>query len=440
MFDLLVLFLFFLICFVSFRNFQVGFAMIFLLDFFVPRSITFLGILPLRELFMVVAWSFFFYHSIIKKEYKLTFKGVYKKPLIIFTIGILLIFFFSSHVVSISIQLKHIFGLVYYFSYAYIAWTIYNDEQSITKFNKILFVASFFMAINGIISYVTSSNPYLSLLGELAGRPLIVGMDFERGGLSHRIQSTMSHPLNWAGCSGLLCFFFLNNSRKTVLKYILPALLCINLFLTGSRSAIIGLFASFAFLFLWRKKNIKITLSVILFSAILISSFYYVPQLSKYRGLLESSLFFWDNSYNSEIKGSTVNMREMQLLGTIQLVGDNLLFGLGHGYVDYTVSNFGPDPVLFGFEGLVFNKLAEGGIVDLLLWFYIFFILFNRIKKINKQLPIEQDTSILKTYIVFYFVFSLLTGFMQTFLCFIIIYVVLVKYMIVEGSRLEDTE
>lgn len=441
MISLLIIVLLFLICFVLLQNIQLGFAMVIAVDFFFVRAVSLMGVLPLRELFMVVTWFFFLYHGLVKNEYKLTFDGVYKKPIIIFFFIIFIILFFSTGEAGILVQLKHIFGLIYYISYAYIAYTIYNNEKGIVLFSKIMIFSAFVMTLYGLFCYLTTSNPYLSILENLTGKKIIGGLEMERGGLTGRVQSTMSHPLTWAGCCGLLLLFFLEDFAKikSILKYLLISLLGINIFLSGSRSAILALFVGLIFLFIWKKKNMKMILSLIFVAILLISAIYLIPPLQQYKGLFESTIFFWDENIakSNEMKGSTIYLRQMQLLGSLEMIDGNFLFGLGHGYVDYYVSNNGPHPILFGFESLVYNKLVEGGLIDLLLWFFVFFTLFNSVKKINKRLQTKQDISILKTYVVFFFVYSLLTGFMQAFLCFIIIYVVLIKGIIIKGNKVE---
>jgi hypothetical protein len=440
MVTLLIGILFILICFCLFLNIQIGFAMVLAVDILFVRAVTLLGI-PLRELFMCVTWFFFIYHGALKKEYRFPIRGLYTNTLIVFFIGIIAILFLSSNIAGIFIQLKHIFGLIYYLSYAYIAWIIYNNNIYIIKFSKILSIIVLVTTIYGIFCYITTSNPYIAILENHTGTQIIALMEENRGGLEGRIQSTMSHPLTWSGCCFLFFLFFLQkkNDINPTIRYCLLFLLIINIFLTGSRSVFVAFLFSLFLLFIYRKKNVKTILSVGLSISLILLFFYTIPSLQNYRNIIESSIFFWDESISqqSNIQGSSVSMRLLQLLGSIEMIQNNLLFGLGHGYVDYYTSNIGQHPILYGVESLIYNKLVEGGIVDLLLWLYLFIVLYRNIGKINKQLLTKQDTSIIKTYVTSYFIYSLFTGFMQTFLCFIIIYVILVKRLIVR-SKIES--
>lgn len=430
MIEIVIFPILFLISFFLLKNIQLGFAMVISFDLLFIRSITFMG-LPIREILMIITWFSFLYY----RNYKLSFNGLYKKHFIVFTLGIFLILVFSSKEADWSFQLKHIFGLIYYFSYAYIAWQIYNTHSQLDLFKNVMLITISFMAIYGIFCYITTSNPYLSILEYMTNKPLIGNMIEEtRGGLTGRTQSTMAHPLTWGGCACLFIFFFYKIEDK--LKYILPLLLIINVLLTGGRSAFIALVISLLFIVIYQKR-IKTLLYTTIVISIIVVTIYAIPFLEPYKGFIESSIFFWDDNISKEsnIQGSSVSMRELQLLGVIGMIKDNPLFGLGHGYVDYYFSTYGAHPVLLGFESLLFNKLVEGGFINLFLWFYLFGVLFFSVNKIKKKYNLTENLSIIKGYVIFYLIYSLFTGFMMTFLYFIVLYAVLVKSIVITKNK-----
>jgi hypothetical protein len=387
---------------------------------------------------MVAVWLSFL-HYVFTRKIKLPFGGLYGKPLIIFFASTAVTFIVASES-GMLIQLKHVFGLFYYLSYCYVAWVIYATPKSMSDFTKIIALTAFVMALYGVFCYLSTSNPYLSILENAYGESIIARMDEVRAGLDGRIQSTMSHPLTWGGCCCVLFLYFLkmNTGNLSVLKYSLLFLLSINLFLTGSRSVILAFIAAVPVMFYYANKKQRrqiFLLGTIIIGAVIVG-IYLIPQLKDYKGLFESTVFFWDENVSREykIRGSSVSLRALQLAGSLAMIQNNILFGLGHGYVNYYGSTFGQHPILYGFESLVFNKLVECGIIGLLTWFYLFFVLYRNISKFASTNN-KQECAVLKAYVASYFVYGIFTGFMQTFLCFVILYVVQVKYLILKCKR-----
>ena len=77
------------------------------------------------------------------------------------------------------------------------------------------------------------------------------------------------------------------------------------------------------------KKNIIIYSFIGLLGVLLLV--YFVPQLESAKNLIESSLFFWDDSLRDkhDVGGSSMSMRINQTLYPWVMISDNILFGHG---------------------------------------------------------------------------------------------------------------
>jgi hypothetical protein len=407
------------------------------LDLLVVRAVTVnLGFfsIPLREMFMVTVW-FSFLCYVYKKKLRLPFNGFYRYPLLILLTGSLITLIFANQT-AVFTQLKHLFGLMFYFSYCYIAWIIYDTRKTINQFTKIIAAVSLIMSLYGIFCYIINSNPYMNIIDQLYENSRNMLAESARGDLKRRIQGTMSHPLSWGGGCCLLFVYFL---RKNIgisheLKCIILLLLGTNVILSGSRSVILAFLMIFPLIFLHGNKQQKryIFIGSIVLCSIILISLYLIPQLNNYKGLFESSIFFWDEeiSKDNAIKGSSVTLRAIQLFGAINMIHGSLLVGLGHGFVNYYLSNFGMHPVLFGFESFIYVKLVEGGIIGLSIWLYLFYIMYRKVKKKCMKSPYNYNVPILQSYVIIFFIYGIFTGFMQLFLCFLILYIMQFKSLI----------
>ena len=82
---------------------------------------------------------------------------------------------------------------------------------------------------------------------------------------------------------------------------------------------------------------------------------YFVPQLESAKNLIESSLFFWDDSLRDkhDVGGSSMSMRINQTLYPWVMISDNILFGHGFGFTAENFNTFGLHPVMANFETIL---------------------------------------------------------------------------------------
>lgn len=105
-----------------------------------------------------------------------------------------------------------------------------------------------------------------------------------------------------------------------MLKLILLLLLSICVIICTKRSAIVAyvVFWIIYWLYSSRKQKKKILLFFVSMIFVAIFLIYSIPQLSSVQGLLESSIFFWndDMKIKNDIHGSSFSMRVEQVLYT----------------------------------------------------------------------------------------------------------------------------
>lgn len=153
---------------------------------------------------------------------------------------------------------------------------------------------------------------------------------------------------------------------------ILTILLGIGVLLTTRRSPIITALVFLLVLFLGNNSRIKIKYlryMIIIMGAIflVVAAF---PELTAFGNIIETVFFFWDDKVaaSNGVGGSSVSLREYQLLYTIKQIKNDWLFGNGWGAIYY-----GYHPNMYGWEGIVFSALMQLGIWGVFLWSTLFY-------------------------------------------------------------------
>ena len=194
----------------------------------------------------------------------------------------------------------------------------------------------------------------------------------------------------------------------------------INIFLCGSRSALIATGVFSVFFFFSRSALVKkriLAALVVIFLVLLAAPI----NENKYPAVayIKSAVFFWDDShsYSAGIEGSNVNMRAEQLDEVIDILEYFPLGGMG-----YNSTTFLSGHPLFenmrGFESVVFIKTIEQGVLGFLcfvisLAMYAVWIMKNMITK--------KERILMTGYFVSYFASILVTGIQNTWLIFLLL-------------------
>lgn len=363
-----------------------------------------------------------FWYILKHKERITDFDSNVFKILLVYLVILILLVPFASEM-PIAKQLLAHKGTIMIMQFPFFMCICLQEEKDINYLWKIVWITSIIVGVYGIYCYVTQTNIYITAIGLLYPDGEISNyerfMTESRGGLIGRISSTVIHPVFYAGL--LISLFFIvlqsyiemKNNRKlfsSIFSFLILILLFVNLFLTGTRSGLVALILGLLYTF-YRLTSFKTKLKYIICGFVFISLVGGSLLFSEYQTLVESTLFFWDDSKaDGDIKGSSTSMRVDQLKGTFKLINDESFFlGKGHGWVNNYIDKNGPHPVLLGFESLLFSGLVQYGIIGFISLYGMFFFMLYRL---NKRFNKKNNTSYTITNGLFisYIIYAFMTG------------------------------
>lgn len=262
---------------------------------------------------------------------------------------------------------------------------IINSKQDLKLVLTIMLCSYVCIGIWGVITYIIKMNPlYTYFILTYAGDYEVAdftgdGFDNIRGALTATATGNLSGPLPWGQESMLFVLFLmflkdtLNLSKLLIVSVIILAVL--NTFLTGKRSCLLPIILALVY-YIWTKglftiRNITLSIGFLVCIYITIS---FIPNLEGLSRNIESTVFFWDDSMAQKngIAGSNMEMRQSQFDCVNQMVGNNILWGLGYDYPSYYSTKFGSHPIMHGFESIYFNVLVSSGFLGLIVWFLFF--------------------------------------------------------------------
>lgn len=367
-----------------------------------------------------------------------TYDKLYLKSLIIYLV-LLQFWGILNGTFLQEVQLGALETIIGYFSISCMCFFYINKATHLKLLNNSIQICLIFFCLYGLFCYFASNNPILNILNLYFGQSNDILNSFSeelRGGLSGRIQGLTNHPLEYGGI--MLCFFFyiLNNvqqkKRKPLVDYGLLCLISINIFLTGSRAAIISLLLGI-FLYIYINNQIKLKTKIQI-SVYFLGGYFLLMTYSSFfdtfSDFINSIIFFWEK--NDTVKGSNLNMRLTQLdaaFGLISRDTNSYLFGLGDGWVrDYALRHNGLHPVLLGFESILFIGLIEYGIIGfVVLTCGVFFMLL----KLSRKYHTSNVTTIM---IISFFTFQMFTG-KYSWLTFLILTSIVLKINIIQHKE-----
>ena len=267
-----------------------------------------------------------------------------------------------------------------------------------TKEELLLLIYTFGMAtlicvVYSLFCYITFiPYPYNAFINSVyEGRVEDIGaeMDIEMGGVVGRCMGTATSG-TWDYGMVISMLFVCVGSIYQVIKnkffLIVWILAGIDLLCTVRRAPVITglIFLLILFLLKDRTKILRKVMTIFAAGIVLIAVIYVFPQLSAFRHILESSIFFWDDSVSekNDVKGSNVGFRTYQLLHTLQYVKDSPIFGNGWGSCFY--KNKYPD--MIGWESIIFTTLMQFGYLGFLLWMNLYYKFYLYCKESKMKL------------------------------------------------------
>lgn len=423
---LLFLLLFFIFLGVSQPKFIIPITIISFL--WISSGIRIFGITWLN--FLLLSFILF---SIFKRTFLSKSKGINKfvSQLILYVMFITIPFMFLSNGLPLALQLRGVKSLFLYL----VLFTLWNNNikfKNIHKINSFIIISILALCIYGIFSYITSSNIYLDLTSSLYGDYTfdVVGaaegaLGDQRGVLKGRITGTTPHTIQYSILMGITCFYLVGIRRyfnRSLISFLI--VLCfINAVMTGSRGPIFGIIVGL-FIFIMKSFSFRMKLCIITGGLLMYLSSNVLTSLFSHEG------------------GSSLEMRMIQISGCwleINKSIQSILFGLGHGYNVFYLTNYGVHPMSLGFEGRFLAGLVNYGIIGSLFiiigtWIMEFRLVRNafRLKLLTKD-----DKYCLYGLIVFEMIYSSIDGTAYT-LYFLVVFLLIIKYAILRTSNIDN--
>ncbi len=342
-------------------------------------------------------------------------RSIVARLMILVAVGGAVCISFSPHLSSLR-ELKSFFIMEYlikYFVLAYGLWA-FRRPGSIRPALEISFWGLVVMTALGMLNVVVGYSPFVQSVMPVFDetglmRDLVDAEHFED---RFRVQATFMNPFDY-GYINLIVMalhtYAFRRGYESRLRYaVVAACAVFGIVACGCRTvlfcALVGT-AVYLLLTVRSKRGWILTSGGVICSLALVLA---VPFLRE-RAFQLSSMF----DSNSEVSGSSFDMRVNQYLTVLEYVdGDLILFGNGYGYF---VEDLGwgdqdrgsMDSDLFGLEGVLMNLMLERGIAGCM--FHIIFY-FSLLAYMFRWMRFRQTAALGITVLVMYLVFANMTG------------------------------
>ncbi|WP_455669587.1 O-antigen ligase family protein [Phocaeicola sp.] len=374
-------------------------CIVLLIPYVVKFSILGLGVLYSQILQLILLGGLLVCWNTTKNQNR----GFYLPFLFLLSYSVFIIPFTS---VPWLLQFQTIIKILLSYIPIFIAIQAFRNSKDIRLLNKWLFYICWIMVVYGFIVYIAGRNFYMEYLigiyGDISNTSDYMSfMESERAGLSHRISSTMAHPLSYGQTLLLFFIYFMFMDvpwKKRIWHYFLILLIIANVFMSGSRSCILPMCVAICIRLFFMKKRYLIVL-LIIFCVSLLAFPVFLSVLSEYYSLLITTV-----NGTSDVGGSNMLMRFNQLDTFFTILSSNILLGRGNGFVAYQGDSY---PEMLGYESVIFTQGADYGLIGLLLYFGTF---FSVVKLANKYNVSYQGNVYVITIVLCYLLSIIMTG------------------------------
>lgn len=362
-----------------------GFIVYMVIRMCIPSSARFFGFS-----FNTLSFALFFllsYKTIIQaikeranNSYIFT-KNIYKW---IVTIGILGSVSLVTGEVPFDYQLSSLIKFVYTEVLpAVVVLYVFKYESDFRTLLNVIAGCAIFSCVYAVFTFLTRTNPLHEMFytGDEIYRD---AADISRRGMFEGTAVGIYNDKVYMSIVAYLYFSFFWG-KQILHKFLLYTLLLTALvatFLTSQRSAILGLMV-FLFVQVYRDKRNR---SMIFSFAALVGVVLYFASISfeqfgQLQQVINSTLFFWDDKYQSDIGvgGSTMELRITQFLGVFDALKYSLLQGLGYNFPGYfhefvwDQEVLGQNPVFAGFESCIFVIGSSSGLIGIYAWAHMYY-------------------------------------------------------------------
>jgi hypothetical protein len=385
-------------------------------EFMIPPGVT-IGGKPLSWLLtLVLIISLFFDSDKFKKIKYLPLR----RSFLIYFICLLFIGLLDER---ISLIQKIIRPIQYFYENSLPCILIYIAlfrESNYRKLYKSLLFAVTYFAIYGIVCFIFKNNIYIDLLSNSFNFRNLA-LEYLSGSDNRiRISSVFFHPFLY----GIVLVFFIGigivifqNSKKTITRNLIITILILlffNLLLTNSRTVLIVLILQIGFytLFQINNKNISIVSLFVFFMYLMIT---FIPFLKEKSDLILDLA----QSGGKKVEGSSIEMREVQLLASYKYFLQKPISGNGFNYIyeglgfRTEIKNRSSESELYAFESYFYFLLIEQGVIGILGNLVLFVSVITYSLKNYFKIKIQNG----KKYVIYsllmiitYLIFILSTG------------------------------
>lgn len=359
--------------------------------------------LPAHRFFLICFWLSVIY----RKEYK-KIKFPLIVPFLIYIIGFYYIGWHAEALSTFSKIWKPTYAIIE--SYLVLLLAFYGTKN-VSIHSKPIIITVFIVTLYGILTLLIKHNPYNDLINSSSDMSWLQGYYF---GDRTRITSTWSHPIPYGFICSLLFYMFLPYFKERKIK-ILSFLLIINVFLSGSRTALAAfILIGVLYILIGYKasKGIRVGLVALVFS---FGAYIAVPYIHDKVDQLMGTVMGTDTT-----GGSSNEMRETQLASAMVVFSQSPIYGHGPDYVQEQMMGQNADYYVkagldfYGFESYLYIILIERGIIGCVieLVMLISILLYGlRERKRNKK-----ESAYVISFLLGFVFFSLATGTMGTFI------------------------
>lgn len=347
----------------------------------------------------------------ILKHYRKIKRTIIYTCMSIFLLSFIIIYINSPHYyLSLSQLLRLIIieGVGKYFAMCY-AFICIISEQDLKPIIKVSFWGLVVLTIFGLLNLITRHAIFIDTVGahqEVSVTMANLGSKFTYSD-RFRVQAMFMNPFDYGYICILLLLLHLFAYFKNLIqrKYLYISVICclFGVFFCGCRTNILCFFIGIFFFVLTAFKISRL----LKYSIIGIISFLFIySSFPVIQEKVDGMFTIFDT--NTTYSGSSIDMRILQYTTVFHYISGYELFGRG---IDFFLIDLGwkdgrdglVDKDLYGLEGVAMNIILERGIIGLIFYISIYFILlrFIIINRYIDKLTASLCLSILATYIVF---------------------------------------
>lgn len=308
--------------------------------------------MPSHRFFVICYWL----SIIVHKEYS-NRKFPLKVPLAIYTILMLVVGFCSELLSPFYMVYKPLMLMIDSYFVIIMAYWGFTKE---TFHSKPIINTLFFVCLYGLFTLLISYNPIQNFIISIFNIRTTVDQEYFFGERI-RICSTWSHPISYGLVASALFYEFLPwiKERKIL---ILEILLAINVFICGSRTALVSFFLMGIIILLLRYKFGKTIKNIFVVLFITLFTYSFVPVVQEKVDSVINTI-----QGNDDVSGSSLEMRDMQTEYALLYFAESPIFGHGFDWIreglGYGTDKYSGDSHMLGFESYSYVILIERGIV-----------------------------------------------------------------------------